>query len=55
MSFGIPDFRYDEVINQTHIFITSNNSENIISSIYSSTISTTEVKEPQNEVLESST
>lgn len=55
MSFGMPDFRFDEVMNQTHIFITSRNNipDNIVSN--TSTSSTTETKESQNEVVESST
>lgn len=52
MSFGMPDFRFDEIMNQTHIFITSSN--NIPDNIAVIT-STTETKEPQNEVAESST
>lgn len=52
----MPDFRFDEVMNQTHIFITSRNNipDNIVSN--TSTSSTTiETKETQNEVVESST
>ena len=52
MSFGIPDFRFDEIMNQTHIFITSSN--NIPDNIAVIT-STPEIKVPQNDVVESST
>ena len=48
----MPDFRFDEIMNQTHIFITS--STNIPDNIVALT-SITEIKETQNKIVESST